>query len=260
MSRRPSRSAPSCATALLLTIFAVAAACSSQGPGADGNSDPIAETDVDRLGSAVEQTEPVDPAGSVVGILAEGCGPSAGSGTGVAVRRPGLIVTVAHTVAGATALTVIDDEGIAAPARIVAFDPNADLAVLDVGDALDIEPLQLAESPPDVGPATMLRWTEADGVEQFDIEVTNRLAIAIDDIYGTRSVERSGIELAALVVVGDSGGPVVTTEASGQATVIGIIYARSQSRPAVAFATDATEVSDVLAGVTGADVDNGTCV
>lgn len=230
--------------------FALMSACGGTATGGGGTT---AQPDDE---ATTGWPDAADPIRSGVGIVADGCGPSAGSGSGVAVGRPGQIVTVAHTVAGATQVSVVDSDGTAHSARVVAFDPSADLAVLDVSAAgFDVPPLLVVDRAPVVGASTMLRWTKSAGVEQLDVEVTTRLAITIDDIYGTKSVERSGIEIAADIDVGDSGGPVLS-----DGGVIGIIYARSRSRPGTAFATDASEVRSILSTVTGTDVDNGTCV
>ena len=58
-------------------------------------------------------------------------------------------------------------------------------------------------------------------------------------------VRRTGMELSADIVVGDSGGPVI--DASG--AVVGIVYANSKSRPDIGFATDDEELRDLLAGL-----------
>ncbi len=194
-----------------------------------------------------------DVAASTVGVLATGCGPSASAGSGVVLGAPGHVVTVAHTVAGATAITVVDAAGTEWPAQLTALDVAADLAVLST-EAFD-QPT-LATGPVQLGAATAHTWSRTDGVGSHPVEVTKRLAITIDDIYGEESVKRSGIELAGDVQVGDSGGPVVTPDG----TVIGIVYARSKSRGSTAFATDATEINRVLATVTANPMDTGRCV
>lgn len=195
----------------------------------------------------------LDVAASTVGVLASGCGPSLSAGSGVALGEPGQVVTVAHTVAGATTITVVDAAGTEWPAQVVAFDTAADLAVLFVAD-FAAPPLVTGDVR--LGDAIAHRWSRDTGVGDQSVEVTKRLAITIDDIYGEQSVQRSGIEIAGDVDVGDSGGPVVTPNGA----VIGIVYARSQSRGSTAFATDSTEIERVLAMTSPDPVDTGRCV
>jgi S1-C subfamily serine protease len=194
-----------------------------------------------------------DVSASTVGVLATGCGPSVSAGSGVVLGEPGQVVTVAHTVAGATAITVVDATGSEWPAQIVAIDTAADLAVLSV---VDFTAPPLVTGDVQLGAATAHRWSRDSGVGDQSVEVTKRLAITIDDIYGEQPVQRSGIEIAGDVQVGDSGGPVVTLEG----TVIGIVYARSRLRASTGFASDTIEIERVLATASPDAVDTGRCV
>jgi S1-C subfamily serine protease len=196
---------------------------------------------------------PSEVSASTVGVLATGCGPTASAGSGVALGQPGQVVTVAHTVAGSTSITVVDAAGSEWPAQLVAIDPGADLAVLSVVD-FTAPPLAMGEVQ--LGDATAHRWSRDSGVGDQTVEVTKRLAITIDDIYGEQSAQRSGIEIAGDVQVGDSGGPIVTLEGA----VIGIVYARSRLRASTGFATDTIEIERVLATASPDAVDTGRCV
>jgi S1-C subfamily serine protease len=189
---------------------------------------------------------------SGVGIVAEGCGLTAQLGSGVVVGRPEQVVTVAHTIAGATAITVVDATGHEHTATVRAFDKDRDLAVLSVAD-LEAPALDLA--PAVAGTGATLAWSRDGGVEYDAIEVTKRLAVTIEDIYVEDTVERAGLELAGEIRVGDSGGPVL----SSTGDVIGIIYANSRSRDGVGFATDSSELASVLQSTSNSVVDNGRC-
>ena len=194
-----------------------------------------------------------DTNASTVGILATGCGPSANAGSGVVVGAPGQIVTVAHTVAGATTITIVDAAGVEWPAQLMTLDASADLAVLSV-PGLDAPPLATGDVA--LGSATAHRWSLDAGVSGQAVDVTTRLAITIDDIYGEQSAQRSGIEISGDIEVGDSGGPVVAKDG----TVMGIVYARSRTRAGTGFATDATEIQRVLALTLDAPASTGRCV
>ena len=79
-----------------------------------------------------------DTNASTVGILATGCGPSANAGSGVVVGAPGQIVTVAHTVAGATTITIVDAAGVEWPA--------APIVTLEQSAATRLRPLHILAS------------------------------------------------------------------------------------------------------------------
>lgn len=177
---------------------------------------------------------------SGVGIVAEGCaGTTKEFGSGIAVDRPGHVVTTAHTVAGATAITVVDSFGVEFPATVVSFDKDADLALLDV-PGLAAPPLAVDRA--EVGDALAVVWSPDNGVRPVSVMITRRLDITIEDIYVEDEVRRSGLELVGDISVGDSGGAVV----DGSGNVVGIIYARSRPRPQIAFATDDGELERLL--------------
>lgn len=181
-----------------------------------------------------------DPVGSGVGIRAAGCGLTESLGSGVVVAEPGLVVTVAHTVAGSDTVTVVDATGAEHDATVVAFDPDADLAALTV-PTLEARPLDIGVVA--TGEASTLRWRPDDGVTRAEATITRRLGITIEDIFVEREVRRTGMELSADIVVGDSGGPVIDSTGA----VVGIVYANSKSRPDIGFATDDEELRDLLA-------------
>ena len=187
-----------------------------------------------------QTTTPPNAVESGVGIVAEGCaGLATDAGSGMTVERSEQVVTTAHTVGGATSITVIDPLGNGLPATITAFDKDADLALLDV-PGLTTPPLSIGEAS--VDDATAVVWSPDEGVHPVPVNVTKRLSITIEDIYVEDEVRRSGLELAGDITVGDSGGAVV--DDAGE--VVGIIYARSRQRSQTAFATDHNELVRLL--------------
>lgn len=208
---------------------------------ADSNADtPSGSGDVEVAAGATVGPDATELLRSAVGVRAGGCSLVETIGTGAVVADQGTVVTVAHTLAGADTVVVIDADGTEHAATVTSFDPGADLAALSV-PTLDAPPLALGTDR--VGPARALRWRPDSGIELLEVDITRRLAITIEDIYLEREVRRSGMELAAEIEVGDSGGPVI--DDAGR--VVGIVYANSRSRPRVGFATDATEIDAVLA-------------
>lgn len=196
--------------------------------------------------------EPAALVASGVGVIAEGCSLVASLGSGVVIERSSQVATAAHTIRGASMLTVIDADGQEHSATVTSFDKDSDLALLDV-PTLTAPPLGIGTAR--VGPATAITWRRSDGVTQRLVGVTRLLKINIEDIYADEVVQRSGLEVDGDVLVGQSGGPIV--DASGD--VIGIIYATSKDRDAVGFATDHTELRDLIEDRSAAGVGNGRC-
>jgi S1-C subfamily serine protease len=189
---------------------------------------------------------------SGVGVVAEGCGLTATLASGVVVDLPGRVVTVAHAIAGATSVSVVDHNDDVHPAIVRAFDKDRDLAVLDV-PGLDVPALDRSEGG--IGPGGTLIWSRENGVVHDDVDVTKRLAVTIEDIYVEETTQRQAIEVHGDISVGDSGGAVLTP--TGE--VMGIIYARSRGRNGVGFATASSELDELLRTVPGSPVANGRC-
>lgn len=189
---------------------------------------------------------------SGVGVIAEGCSLVASLGSGVVVERSGQVATAAHTIRGASRLTVIDAEGREHLASVTSFDKDSDLALLDVPT---LTAPHLGIGLAQVGPASMITWRRSDGVTQQLVSVTRLLKINIEDIYADEVVQRTGLEVDADVVVGQSGGPVINSNGD----VIGIIYATSKDRNGVGFATDHTELSKLIKARSAVGAANGQC-
>jgi len=202
----------------------------------------------------------VDDQSAFVGIEAWGCGLQSSIGSGLGFPEDGLVVTTAHTVAGATEINVVDADGAVRPAAVHYFDPTKDLAVL-AADGLIGQQLTVSKAALD-GPAQIVAWRRPAPVGDRAFiavsgTVTRRLLVTIEDIYVQGSYERNAIEVDATISSGDSGAPVL--DESG--AVVGLVYAASRSR-SVAFALDHTEIQAALDGAatrSGA-VSNGRCV
>jgi S1-C subfamily serine protease len=239
------RSVAASVAASVLAALVALTGCASDGP---DMADTASETSP--VESAAADTASLVASG--VGVIAEGCSMVASLGSGVVVERSGQVATAAHTVRGASMLTVVDAEGREHPASVTSFDKDSDLALLDV-PTLSAPPLGIGTAR--VGPATLITWRRSDGVTQQLVDVTRLLKINIEDIYTDEVVQRTGLEVDGDVIVGQSGGPVV--DASGE--VIGIIYATSKDRDAVGFATDHTELRELIEARSPGGVVNGQC-
>jgi S1-C subfamily serine protease len=191
-------------------------------------------------------------ADSAVGVVAAGCSLVDQLGSGVVLVSAGQVVTVAHAIAGAAEITVVAADGTDHPATVSAFDEDSDLAVLDV-PTLGAEPLPIGEVA--TGPGSLLVWSRDRGTETKPIDVVKPLRITIEDIYTDDIVQRTGLEIAGPIEIGDSGGPIVTHDGE----VIGIVYANSRDRDGVGFATDSAEIRNLLSSRSETPVSHGRC-
>ena len=192
--------------------------------------------------------------GSVVRITgaAYQCGTTL-SGSGFVVARD-RIVTNAHVVAGIDRPVVEAPNGSAVSGRVVAFDPEHDLAVIAV-QGLDVPALPVAAVP---APATT-GWVAG---YPFGGPLTVGSAAVVGtgsadmSIEGRRTV-REVTTLAAQVNHGNSGGPVLAADGS----VIGVVFAKSETNANVGYAVP-TSILDPLARQSPsltAPVSTGSC-
>jgi S1-C subfamily serine protease len=192
---------------------------------------------------------------SVVKVLASKptCGvDSEGSGW---VEAPGRVVTNAHVVAGSDAIFVKDSGGgRALRATLVAFDPERDLAVLQVS-GLDEAPLPLGKDLAS-GASAYAAGYPGDGAYTVSPgRVRDKLIARGGDIYQHATVDREIYSLRGSVRPGNSGGPLF--DAAGK--VAGVVFARSTTDPQTGYALTLTELRPVLAKVGTKAVASGGC-
>ncbi|MCP5028984.1 MAG: trypsin-like peptidase domain-containing protein [Actinomycetia bacterium] len=185
-----------------------------------------------------------------VGVRAGGCSLVDDLGSGV-IMGNGVVLTSAHVVAGATDVRVVID-GREIPARVDAFDPDADLAVLQAQVTGPPTPIVRAPLDADV---VIVAWTPDRGVETHATTLARRLLVTIEDIYIDSVVEREAIELARGVERGTSGAGVFDRE--GQ--LVGIVYGSSKERSA-SFALDAPVLERLIEESDGEPSPHGRCI
>jgi S1-C subfamily serine protease len=169
-------------------------------------------------------TEPPDPrvlarpgvraaAPSVVRIAGTACGLGIeGSGW---VARPGIVVTAAHVVAGEDDTTVSFAGG-TLPAQAVAFDPQNDIAVLQV-PGLTLPPLRLVDPLPGT-PVAIVGYPENGPLDAVPGRIGGTSAVFAADAYG-RPTRRTVTSLSGNIRHGASGGPAVDASGAVEATV-----------------------------------------
>ena len=155
----------------------------------------------------------------------------ASEGTGWVSSRH-RVVTNAHVVAGSDGVTVqVGGEGARLRARVVAYDPNLDLAVLAV-PSLEAPALPMASSV-DTGDSTVIAGFPLDGPYTVRAaRVRGTLMARGENIYGDGDVVREILSLRGTVQPGNSGGPLLITDGK----VAGTIFARSTSQPQTGYA------------------------
>jgi S1-C subfamily serine protease len=188
----------------------------------------------------------------VVRVLGSACG-LAVSGSGW-VARPRLVVTAAHVVAGQhdTMIQLDATTGDRLAARVVAFDPKNDIAVLRVR-GLRTRPLATADPTPGESVA-VLGYPENGPFDAVPARLGETVTVLSEDAYGRRPVRRTVTSLRGLVRHGNSGGPAV--DASGKVTTT-VFAARVGARGGYGVPTSI--VRDDLERAKG-PVSTGPCV
>lgn len=195
---------------------------------------------------------------SVVHVRAESdvCG-RAQVGSGWVVAR-GRIATNAHVVAGAERVTVsVRGTGREHAARVVAFDPRGDVAVLAVSDLA--APAAQQGAALDTGAQAALAGFPGDhGLWVGAARVRDVLTARGADIYGNPDVSRQIYSLRAQVRRGASGGPVIDRRGD----VVGMVFATSLDDPDTGYALTLDEIAPVLnRGVLGSRaLSTGECL
>jgi S1-C subfamily serine protease len=199
----------------------------------------------------------VRAASQTVKVLGEAPSCNTGlEGSGFAFA-PGRVMTNAHVVAGTKSLRVVTAESDRSyEATLVYFDPDMDLAVLDVPD-LPVDPLMFAGDAQRGDSAAVLGYPENGGLQTTPARVREQLAAPGRDIYGEGTVVREVLSLRADVRSGNSGGPVVNTD--GQ--VIGVVFAASIDRDDTGYAMTSRQVVGAVDDGLKADraVGSGDC-
>ncbi len=177
---------------------------------------------------------------STLNVEAAGCGRRY-EGSAVTVHHD-LALTNAHVVAGAERVVVRRPDGTSRDAVVVAFDPDRDLAVLEIAD-LGQDPLPLGTPEPGT-PGVVIGYPGGQNTPRVaPVRVEQRRTALGRDIYGSSTTQREVLFLSATLQQGDSGSPVVDTAGS----VVGIVFAISPDVRTTAYALDRPELDAILA-------------
>lgn len=189
---------------------------------------------------------------ATVRVTARGCG-ARYDGSGVTIAG-GLVLTNAHVVAGSDQVQVRRPDGAVRTGRVVSFDPDRDLALVEVTD-LGQQPLPLGSARPgDEGAVIGYPGGQPDP-RAAAVRIQQRRAAIGQDIHHRAETRREILFLSATLRQGDSGAPVIDEKGR----VVGLVFAVSPEQPTTAYALDRTEIDAILVAprVTGA---TGACL
>jgi S1-C subfamily serine protease len=156
------------------------------------------------------------------------------------------VMTNAHVVAGVTSPSIQTSDGRRLPATVVLYDPERDVAVLNV-PGLGITPLSFADPIGRGHGAIVLGYPENGPFTAVAARVRSVQNARGPDIYQNHQVTRQIYALYAVVRPGNSGGPLLTT--AGR--VAGVVFAAAVDNPRTGYALTAREVaSDAQRGST----------
>ncbi len=160
------------------------------------------------------------------------------------VIAPQRVLTNAHVVAGVRDPEVFLQNGTVLPATVVLYDPDVDIAVLEV-PGLTATPLSFAGGAADGASAVVAGYPEDGGFTAVAARVRDRQDIRGPNIYQNKTVTRDVYAIRSTVLPGNSGGPLLS--ASG--TVYGVVFAASTDTSQTGYVLTASQVAaDAAAG------------
>jgi S1-C subfamily serine protease len=161
------------------------------------------------------------------------------------VISPQHVLTNAHVVAGVTQdLTVAVRSGRVYPATVVFYDPERDIAILDVPD-LRAAVLRFSGPAAYAASAVVAGYPENHPLTLAAARVGDSISAYGPNIYQSQVVHRQIYPIRALVEPGNSGGPLLAPDGR----VYGVVFAASTQYKDVGYALTAAEIaSDVQAG------------
>ncbi|WP_184080671.1 MarP family serine protease [Nocardiopsis mwathae] len=160
-------------------------------------------------------------------------------GTGFAYGQD-RIMTNAHVVAGVTQdLRVVTRTGRQVPATIVLYDPQQDIAVLDV-PGVGLDPLAFEHEAEKGDDAVVAGFPRNNGFTAVPARIRAQQTAQGPDFYHSQQVSREIYQVRAVVRPGNSGGPLL----SPQGTVYGVVFAAATNEGETGYVLTADEVAE----------------
>ncbi|MGZ4575998.1 MAG: MarP family serine protease [Mycobacteriaceae bacterium] len=214
-------------------------------------------TDVEAPDTALQSSDVVQRTrASVLKVRAVAPSCSRGlEGTGFVIA-PQRVLTNAHVVAGSNKVAVETAKG-QLTATVVLYDPQSDLAVLDV-PKLAAPVLSFAPAPATTGESAIVLGYPLDGpYTATAARLRSEIALRGPNIYDTDTVLRDVYTIRAQVRSGNSGGPLIDPNGF----VLGVVFGAALDSTDTDFALTAKEVSSEAAAAPGLTqaVGTGAC-
>ena len=172
------------------------------------------------------------------------------------VISPNRVMSNAHVVAGADTF-VISVDGHDHDATVVAFDPNADISILDVPE-LAAPPLDFAHGIAVTGAdAVVLGYPGGGPFVANPARIREVIELSGPDIYHSTTVRREVYTIRGKVGQGDSGGPLI----DGEGKVLGMNFGAAVDDPETGFVLTTKQVyPHAVNAVSPEPVATGACV
>jgi len=219
----------------------------------------IPDTEVDLPDSELARTAAVQQARpSVVRVVgeAEQCNRIL-QGTGFAVSED-LVMTNAHVVAGTGSVMLETTEG-DAPAQVVYYNPEEDIALVRITDGTTLPIMEWASLPGQHNQdAIVLGFPLGGDFQATPARVREQFVVSGPDIYADTRVDREAYTLRGTVVQGNSGGPLIDTNGE----VLGLIFGAAVGDSETGYALTKDEVLSNVGDLDAhqAPVDTQKCV
>ena len=166
------------------------------------------------------------------------------------------VATNAHVVAGVkNPYVLINNQKI--KARVIYFNPNLDFALLQVNTS-NQKPLKINSAiASSNSPALVMGYPGGGNFSATTAVVLNNFNAIGSNIYGKGNTQRQIYEIAANIIPGNSGGPLINT--SGQ--VFGIVFAQSTEYNNIGFALTTSKIVKIINSVSinSPSVGTGSC-
>lgn len=176
---------------------------------------------------------------SVVKVEGLGCG-GVVEGSGFVIGHD-LVVTNAHVIAGVDRPYVSDGNG-QHTATAVWFDPNLDFAIVRA-ENLAGPPLLINNTIVEAGTmGAVLGYPGGGPLTAGGAEVIDSFTARGRDIYNDSVSSRDVYSLAAEVIPGNSGGPVITADGM----VVGLVFAQSTTYQKVGYALSMPQLASAI--------------